>query len=217
MAQDISVFQDLSLHCDTITLTDIRSALLKQATGPWRHAEERENKIPAHSSGDDVIVFTREKGGGIEAVNLFMFSNNSVYKVTNIVPSQIGELSIDCYNSVLKDFVVHVVEPARRTVDFQIDITSARQSLNDWVSSDVAEALRRFSGSANKSTGSSHPLDLQRWFRFIVVSHREPEKLGTDRLIRWLVEVENWPEEKAYDLAIEYEFGLGILEAYDKA
>ncbi len=217
MAKDISVFQDLRLRGRTLGLPNIRSALLKQATGPWYHAEDREKQIAANSRSDDVIVFTREKGNGIEAVDLLLWSDDLGYRVTNIVPRDVGELSIESYNATLKDFVNLVAEPASRTVEFQIEVTSARQSLNDWVSTDVADALRHFSGSANKSTGSSHPLDLQRWFRFIILSHGDSDKLGTDRLIRWLVEVENWPEDKAHDLAIQYEFGLGILEAYDKA
>ena len=147
MAKDIAVFQELSLLSREIGLPDIRRALLKQAAGPWKHSEEREKEIAANSRSDDIIVFTREKGDGIEAVGLLLWSDDLVYKVTNIVPRDVSDLSIDAYNAALRDFVLNVAEPASRIVDFQIDITSERQSLNDWVSSDVAEALRRFSGS----------------------------------------------------------------------
>jgi hypothetical protein len=36
-------------------------------------------------------------------------------------------------------------------------------------------------------------------------------------LARWLVEVEHWPEDTARELAISYEFALGLLERYDSS
>jgi hypothetical protein len=36
-------------------------------------------------------------------------------------------------------------------------------------------------------------------------------------LLRWLVEEENWPEDTADSLAVEYEFSNGLLQQYDNA
>ncbi|MDJ0448819.1 hypothetical protein [Methylocystis sp. JR02] len=216
MAKEMLVFQDLVLRANRGSLQAVRTALLDHTAAPWKHADEREKEISVHSApGHDVVAFTREKGDGIEAVGLLLWSEGASYKVTNIVPRDVGELGFEAYNAALQDFVSRVVEPARQVASFQIAITPERQSLNDWVSSDMAEALSRFSSLANKSTGSSHPLDRQRWFAFLFLAHRSSEPLDTDRLMRWLVEVENWPEEKAHDLAIQYEFGLDLLKAYD--
>jgi hypothetical protein len=215
VTKEMLVFQDLVLRASPGSLEDIRSALIEQTAAPWTHAEEREKEISRHSAGHDVIAFTRESGDGIAAVGLLLWSDGASYKVTNIVPRDVGELGFAAYNGALQDFVSRVAEPARRIANFQIAITPERQSLNDWVSLEVVEALSRFSSLANKSTGASHPLDRQRWFEFLFLAHRSSEALDTDRLIRWLVEVEKWPEEKAHDLALQYEFGLDLLKAYD--
>jgi hypothetical protein len=34
-------------------------------------------------------------------------------------------------------------------------------------------------------------------------------------LKRWLIEEENWPEDKAIDLVIEYEHARDLLEVYE--
>lgn len=77
------------------------------------------------------------------------------------------------------------------------------------------EALHNFSILANKATGSSHPRDQERWFQFIFAAYRAPQQLDIDNLMRWLVEIEGWSDEKAHDLVIEYEFGLALLKEYN--
>lgn len=217
MAKDILVFRDLTIRGKRGDLPKIRAALLDQVTIPWKHAEEREEEISSGSlNDDDVIMFSREQGNGIEAVGLLLWSRGDDYQVTNIVPRDVGQLGYEAYNAALNDFVERIAKPASQAVGFRIETTPERQSLTDWVSSDVAEALRRFSVLANKSTGSSHPSDRQRWFEFLFAAHGASEKLDADRLIRWLSEVENWPEDTAHDLAIQYELGLDLLKAYDE-
>ena len=99
---------------------------------------------------------------------------------------------------------------------FEIEVTSNRQSLDDWLSVEAAAALRRFSVLANKSTGSSHPSDRERWVAFLIKAHQDERSFNSDLLMRWLVEVEGWPEEVADKLASQYEFGLDLLDQYDQ-
>jgi hypothetical protein len=73
------------------------------------------------------------------------------------------------------------------------------------------DALRRFSILANHGTGSAHPLDRERWFAFLLHCHQDRCELDTDMLQRWLME-QGWTFERASDLAIEYEFGRGLLK-----
>jgi len=216
MTKDIMVFQDLVLRGGPARLPNIRKILIDHATPPWRHAKEKEREISTDFGNSDLIVFTREKSNEIETVALFLLSKDNNYEVTNIVPRDVRELGFEAYNAALQDFVKRVAGPACRDGKFQIEMTPEKQSLNDWVSSDIAESLRRFSNCANKSTGSSHPSDRKRWFEVLFAAHESHDHLDPDQLIRWLIEVENWPEEKAHDLAIQYEFGLDLLKAYDK-
>jgi len=213
----IEVFQDLLLRGPVSGRAALREALIAAASGPWRHSEEREQDIAEHAGADaDVIVFEREEDADVDAVGLVLWSRDDSFEVTNIVPREVGELGQHRYNLALRDFVDRVAEPVVSQVGFTIELSSADQGLDDWLPAEAANALRRFSRAANKSTGSSHPMDRRRWFEFLFAVHRRQRAFDTDRLIRWLTEIENWPEETAHDLAIQYEFALELLDEYDR-
>jgi hypothetical protein len=50
-----------------------------------------------------------------------------------------------------------------------------------------------------------------RLFTFLIRAHKDAA-----RLARWLIEVEDWPDNKAHALDIEYEFALDLLAEYDR-
>jgi len=95
-------------------------------------------------------------------------------------------------------------------------LTSDTRDIQDWVSTKTAMKLQQFARLANKNTGIGHPQDQARWFDFVVATHTEPTTLDSEILARWLEETEGWPEEKAYDLSLEYEYSRSLLKAYDE-
>ena len=54
----------------------------------------------------------------------------------------------------------------------------------------------------------------ERWLEFLLVVFDAPNRPDPGLLERWLIEVEHWPFEVANDLAIEYEFGMALLEKH---
>lgn len=213
----VEVFQDLVLRVALDSRRLARDALIKNATHPWAHGRDWEQKIASGAVAErDVLVFEREAGDGIEAVGLVLSSRDEGYVTTNIVPREVRELGRHRYNLALQDFVAKVAEPAARVAGFAVELGSATQGLDDWLSKDAADALRSFSSAANKATGSAHPMDQRRWFAFLIAVHRGAADFDADRLIRWLCEIEGWSDDKAHDLAIQYEFGLALLNAYDR-
>ena len=213
---EIEEFRDLVLRGPVESRPLLRQALIDKASLPWRYAVDREANIAKYMRhGMDALAFEREDGEGVDAVGLVLWSRADGFEVSNIVPLKIRELSERRYNNALEDFISRVARPAADVAGYAIETTDAQQNLDDWVTYDVAEALRRFSGCANKATGSSHPLDRRRWYTFLIAAYRNRGSLDADRLGRWLVEVEGWSERKAGDLVIEYEFGLALLSEYD--
>ena len=193
-----------------------RQALIERAVSPWRHAQAREAELSGHAGRDaEMIAFEREARDDIDAVGLVLWSRGEEFEVCNIVPLKVLELGRHRYNAALEDFVRQVAAPAADEVGYTLELTAGQAKLDDWLAPDVAETLRGFSDSANKATGSSHPMDRERWFAFLLAAHRNPGNLDADRLGRWLVEVERWPDEKAQDLVVQYEFGLKLLDEYD--
>lgn len=214
-AKSLEVFQDLHLRTRSADIS-IRDHLLRQVKAPWRHDPEREQSVRSHAlRQEDVVALIREAFDGIDESALVLWQEDDGYRVANIVPRHVGELGISKYNRILRDFVTRVAEPAARVGGFVVAITEPQQNLEDWLDAEPARALRRFSGAANKSTGASHPRDQQRWFEFLIAAHRTQAQLDPDRLARWLAEAEGWPSETAHELAIDYEFALGLLQKYD--
>lgn len=213
----LEVFQDLVLQGPDVARAALRAALIARAIGPWRHAQDREQHLAKLAGEAEVLAFERAGGDGVDAVGLVLWENEGGYEVTNIVPLETGELGPRRYNQALQDFVEHIAREAAAEAGFSVHLTPARQGMTDWLPPDAADALKRFSGAANKATGSSHPMDRKRWLAFLIAVHGSGGILDADRLVRWLVEAEGWSDDIAHELAIQYEFGLALLDEYDSA
>ncbi|MEY2893104.1 MAG: hypothetical protein RJA98_3012 [Pseudomonadota bacterium] len=184
---------------------------------PWRHDAQQEQNVKAYAvDNEDVIALIRAATDDIDEAGLVLWQEESGYKVANIVPHNVGELGIAKYNAILRDFVERIASPAAIAGGFEVQLSAPQQSIEDWVDPEAATLLRRFSSLANMSTGAAHPRDKQRWFEFLIAAHRLSVGLDTDRLARWLAEVEGWPVETARELAIEYEFAQSLLAQYDQ-
>ncbi len=212
----IPVFEELTLTGPISARSRLREELQSRATPPWRYASEKESELPTHARGEKALPFERERGDSLEGAALFLWPTAEGFHVSNIIPTVVRELNISAYNAILEDFITHVARPAAVASGFEVKTTATEQSLQEWLPQPAAEALQRFSRSANKSTGSSHPYDQARWFEFLIeCTHGLGNYLDTVILIRWLKEVEGWSDDVAHDLAIEYEFGLALLRKYD--
>ena len=214
-AKALEVFQDLHLRTRSADIS-IRDHILAQIKAPWRHDPEREENVRSYAlRQQEVVALIREAFEGIDESALVLWQEDDGYRVANIVPRNVGELGITKYNIILRDFVARVAEPAAKAGGFSVNMTAPQQTLEDWLEVEPAAALRRFSNLANKSTGASHPKDQERWFEFLIAAHRTSTRLDAERLARWLTEVEGWSSETAHELAIDYEFALGLLRKYD--
>ena len=208
----IEVFQDLHFLCPEERRLSVRETLRSRSASPWRHAGDRERAFVEISPEEsDYLVFERSADGELPACTLALFGKTGGYKVGNIIPKGPHDLTHSEYNDLLGEFAQTVLQPVVDDLELSITQTPRRQSITDWTSVDAASALRRFSVCANKSTGSHHPADRDRWFQFLVAAHECRSKMDTVLLERWLAEVEQWPQEIAHDLAREYGYSIDLL------
>jgi hypothetical protein len=105
--------------------------------------------------------------------------------------------------------------PVADSIGVPLELSSPEQSIGDWLSPESANRMKAFSHLANKSTGSTHPMDRERWFDFLLALHRSGENPNVGLLRRWLVEEEQWFDETAFELVCEYEFARGLLGRFD--
>lgn len=216
MRDVIEVFSDLYLRGPTANKTALREALIAMPAGPWRYDADRSEEIRRNAgSSEDLLAFRHDRDGELPAAGLTLWSRDDGYYVPNIVPVEVGELSRSVYNALLRDFADRIARPAAAAHGFTVEVTSGEQGLDDWGPPEVAMALRRFSGAANKSTRASHPMDQQRWFAFVLAAHRARADLDPDRLARWLQASEGWDEDSAHELAGDYERARALLTYAD--
>lgn len=187
-------------------------------TAGWSRDLAREDELNRESASK-FYFFTYEQRADEQPATLFLShpdrQTTSWLYVSNIIPHQVQELSLDQYNHILNDFHARFAKPAADSVGVPVELTSPEQSIEDWLSPELAKLLKAFSLGANKSTGSSHPMDRERWYDFLIALHRAGENPNVGLLRRWLVEEEKWPGDVAFDLVCEYEFAQDLLGRFD--
>lgn len=152
-------------------------------------------------------------------------------KVCNIVPLQKNQLTIDEYNQVLDLFYNDVAKAYGQKHDDIKIVAPSSGYFNplDYISKDALLKLTIFCNTANKSTGSLHPCDEERWFDFICQTVDDERTFDYDTIFEFLQDEEYWGkkkgvlgvigkfawnEENAEELATEYDNYVRILMYY---
>jgi hypothetical protein len=161
----------------------------------------------------DYAVFERA-GDHVPSAGLFLIKNAGRLELANIVPRSTHSLDVDEYNFIAEEFAT-AARPIAQHLNLGFSEEGPYSDITRWLSTRAASALKSFSKLANKSTGTGHPLDFKRWAQFVVYSHKDGQTIPTDLLQQYLVHEELWEEDKAYDLALKYEYGLNILKQND--
>ena len=196
----------------------IDSVSTRLPTG-WRRDTEAEARFSAAAGGrkDLGFAFSRDAKRGDPKAGLFITGEERKLNVTNIVPLATGELSLVQYNRILDEFAEMLRAHLTSHNQLKMRVTSDNAAITEYVSSDAAELLKHFSNLANMATGPGHPLDFERWVRFLIQVHTEDSALKGHFLSRWLVEELGWPPDRADDLVSDYEFARDLLRAYDRS
>lgn len=173
-------------------------------------------------------------GTPCQALGLKSFLNNEYVKVCNIVPLQKNQLTIEEYNQLLDLFYNDIAKVYGQTHDDIKVVGPSTGCFNplDYISESALNKLTLFCNTANKSTGSSHPCDEERWFDFICQTVDDGRVFDYDTLSKFLQDEEYWgkkekgflgvigqfawSDENAQELASEYDNYVRILQYYKK-
>jgi hypothetical protein len=188
--------------------------LVENLPASWKPDRNASAQMHDLLGGTPTYVFRLKAKAGRPAARVFLMREHLTLELTNIVPQKVGQLTRRQYNSIV-DELAEISTPIAQQMHLELSVGSDRQELSDMLSSRAATALRAFSDLANKSTGSAHPLDRQRWFNFLILAHLDRSRLDTETLVRWLREESHWPEHEAAELGSEFDFARYLLEAYE--
>lgn len=210
MTNCLPIFQDLDISGDSEEFDAFLSNLDEDLT---KKGWSRNTEIESTSKRKLYAINTKMDNPGLDST-LFLIINDKKY-VSNIFPRAKPSLTIKEYNLILNTFYQEFIEPIKiKYPKLIFKLSDGQVKLSDLISKNSVESLELFSSMANKSTGSSHPLDRERWYDFIISIAKNQDKLDINILNRWLVEIDGWSEDIATDLAIEFEFGVNLLKKF---
>lgn len=213
----MEVFRDLYVGVDADRMAAVVEQIDRAPPPGWLRDREVEGRIRSSPSAErPTYCFTRAGADSLPTATLILAQKDlGTFYVSNIIPVSRHQLSRKEYNSLLEDFYERALRPSAEQSGMTTVLTGAQVDLDHWMSPATAEKLRKFSALANKGTGSSHPMDRDRWNDFVLSAHQEDSRMDASTLERWLVEAEVWPPEVADQLAVEYEYGRQILAFAD--
>jgi hypothetical protein len=215
----VKVFQELKVTGPRDDVRLIEERLERVPGGRWSRDNDREARAAKHlqvNESDQQLFFVARLGKGRKVrLSLARDVTDGALEVTNVVPTEVGELSMAEYNEALQRFHDEVVAPAAEGLgEVTIELSEEDVDLTHWLSVGTAARLRSFSSLANRY--GLHPYDRQRWNEFLIAAHREGTSLEGETLMRWLIEEEGWSEDFASDLVIEFENARDLLAQYDR-
>lgn len=211
----LEVFRDFEVDGEEAKLTTFLAQFVKAMPSGWERDVNREKELGKLISSGRQFAFkigaTKQRPGA----TLFLLRDGRTLKITNIVPIEFGKFSRSQYNSFIDDFL-EIALPIAHRLGLEPKVTSDQLDIRNLLAAEASDALRKFSALANKSTGSSHPMDRRRWITFLILEHRGGQRIDSDTLMRWFIEEERWPETEAHDLVSEFNFARELLSAYDQ-
>ncbi|MCK5565615.1 MAG: hypothetical protein KAJ07_10255 [Planctomycetes bacterium] len=207
----MKVYQDLKLFLGDITKEQIIAKIDALLPSTWIRDTEREDQLKLYHN-EKQYIYSTVNNPDLPNARLWLASNNEggLY-VSNIVPCEVGELTMEEYNLILNSFV----DVLKNDLSIKYELTKADKTLEDIMPPDVAQKLTVFSNNANKSTGYGHPCDFDRWLNFVIAFHQNKCERRTDLIERWLHEEAGWMWETASELACQIEYTVDLLERYD--
>ena len=217
----MKIYRELYFRGTPSQLSKFAEEISNYVTGDWRFVSKDAN-------GEyKKYLFFDYMGKNVDNARVSIYLGDRIdsgeVNVGNIIPLKKNHLSIEEYNAVLMLFYKEIVVPYEKENSYLSISQPTDDNFNPLtiMSEASLKKLKAFCGGANKSTGSSHPCDKERWLSFILQTVEEDRILDSDTLCRFLQDEESWgkkpndyigvmgdyawDEDSAYELSMEYE------------
>jgi len=209
----MKVYQNLALHLDDISKEDMLAKIDSLLPAMWIRDRQREGELFAKCLDEEQYAYSTKDNKDLPYARLWLVENTKGQLcVSNIVPDAMGKLTLEEYNSILNAFV----DILKKDSLIRYELTKGDVDLKDFLPTNVAAKLKRFSNAANRSTGYSHPCDFDRWLDFVTAFHMSKCERKIGWISRWLHEEEGWLIDAADDLVSQLDYAIDVLQFHDK-
>ena len=193
----------------------------------------QEWKLIEKELSDQYLIY-QYIGQEVNKAQVFIHLENDLdageIKVVNIIPIEKGDININEYNDILKKFykdIICSINADEYNVKISMDTSNEFDPL-EIISKDALNKLHDFCRLTNKTTGATHPNDKERWYNFICQTVEDNRTFDCATLANFLQDESYWgkkknlgpigefawEEDKAWELARQYEIGCSIVEYY---
>lgn len=174
-----------------------------------------EVKYQTNSLNEETLVaYLNIKGYPYSRLILGITSAEEGVSVLNIVPmpeSNVSHIELEMYNEMLDIFTKDVFETIRRMSDNSIVENSEDYTIQDI----IPKSFNALNCWLNNFPLSSHQMDTNRWYDFVISLHQNGENLSLEDLAMYLKETYSWNEEDILKIQLRLESHLDLLAYYD--
>lgn len=203
---------EVHLSSRTLPARDILLACLRFAkvSDGWEPHPSGLHKGDSCIGAHCMLVHTGQPAAGVALVA--DHKNPHAVNITNIVPRDIGQLTVTPYNRIAKRFVTDFRRFARRErLDVKIKVTVFKLSFETAIPSPrCREFFQRYLAHFPRSF---HPCDMERLDTFICALHRFNGSVDLDALAAYLVTQRQWTREDARIVCERIRVGRDVLAA----
>lgn len=195
---------------------DFISALKAFATNvdKWNYLDSQSNEY-ASVIGEPSCAILRIGNVHNPAVAITNKSGNTFF-IANIVPKEIGQISMHEYNQIARDFARDLRRHAKNAgLRLVVKTTSESIRLSGIITGEKCRGL--FEKYLNLHPLSYHPLDIKRLDTFICcLSRHTKNRVDLALLKRWLIQEKGWSDKDASWCIDRINTGIDILDANRK-
>ena len=204
-------YRDCTILCNQNQKTEQLMLEIKNTIISKGYKAER---ISSLVNNDTLLVNIQIKGLPASTIVLGAYSEGKGVSILNIVPlpeSGVSHIDIETYNKILDVFKEDVFQEIHNRHNNSIETNNEDYTIQEIIPKSF-EMLDRW---LNGYPLSSHQLDTNRWYDFVIALHNSGESLPLDTLGNYVKERYRWKEEDITKMELRLESHLDLLEYYD--
>lgn len=198
---------------------NVEEFITSSSSDDWRVKKE-----VAFSNGKITIEYLGFKASHSELILSYGKSSLEEVEVTNIIPLEKKQLTVEEYNQILNLFFEEVIKPyLKKKPDIEVvNFLMGRFDPLNYISKDALDRLKTFLESVDNRFPIINDMNEEKWYGFICQTLDDNLAFDYDTLFLFLQDDEYWGngvalnENQAEFLAKEYSDCIRLLQYYKK-